>query len=520
VQLPKALRRLLRRRRPPDRPTDPREPSEAPIRELVRRLDPSRLDPGVVLVQLDDSQWSVTISDEACTLVPGDADQPSCTVRTTPATLRRVLDGTLAPERAYLTGAVRTSNPAYLAAILRALRRRGPEGEHAAEPRRRAPSAPVSASPAGVDAGPLTGVTVVDLTRMVPGAILARQLIDLGARWIKVEAPSGDPMRHLEPTIDGIGAGFATLLRGAESVCVDLKTREGIDAVERLARQSDVLVESFRPATLQSWGLSLDALRESAPRLITCSLSAYGASGPGAAEVAHDLNLTAITGALTSVGGGIPHVQLADVGCGLLASTAILAALLERTRTGRGRHVEQPLVTGPLPLLAWAWADAAAGGGGLPTSVLAGHCPGYRRYRCSDGLELAIAAIEPKFWQEILRRLDLEHLASTALDCGPAGHRASAELEAVLASQPREHWLGLFSGASLPATPVHTIDAALHEPLLAPFRESTPTGAGSCLDGIGPFLPSFSGAPRGPAPALGEHTARVLEELTRSEPSE
>ncbi len=516
-----ALQRLLRRLRPP--PPARAVPSGSPIHELARRIDPSRISPTVAVVELDGEPWTVAVTDSACTATPGGTDDPAVTVRASASTLQRVLDGSLTPERAYLTGAVRTSNPALLAAVLRTLQSPSSRDDtrSATRARVRPPGGTEGEGSSRSGPGPLTGVTVIDLTRMVPGAILARQLIDLGARWIKIEAPvGGDPMRHLEPTVGGTGAGFATLLRGAESVSVDLRTPEGIDTIRRLARTADVLVESFRPGTLDRWGLSLDDLRESAPRLITCSISAYGTSGPGATAVAHDLNLAAITGALIHVSDGVPHLQLADVGCGLLASSAILAALLERTRTGRGRHLEQPLATGPLPLMAWMWAESAAGSSGLPTSVLAGLCPGYRRYRCRDGLELVIAAIEPKFWQEILGRLGMDHLAPLALDCGPDGHQAITELEELFTSRPRQHWLDVFEGGSLPVTPVHNLEAARHDPFVMPFLETTPAPGGTTLHSIGPFLPSLGHTPEQPAPNLGEHTAAVLAELEKPDHSD
>ncbi len=124
---------------------------------------------------------------------------------------------------------------------------------------------------------PLDGITVLDLSRLLPGGILARQLIDLGVRLIKIEEPGvGDPMRMVPPVVGGVGVGFAALLRGAESVCLDLTTAEGQARLRRLAARADVLVESFRPGTMASWGLGYDELTETNPRLVWCSLSSFG----------------------------------------------------------------------------------------------------------------------------------------------------------------------------------------------------------------------------------------------------
>jgi crotonobetainyl-CoA:carnitine CoA-transferase CaiB-like acyl-CoA transferase len=144
---------------------------------------------------------------------------------------------------------------------------------------------------------PLDGMVVVDVSRMLPGGVLARQLLDLGARLIKIEEPgTGDPMRMVPPIVDGIGIGFQTLLRGAESVCLDLTTDEGQRRLRRLASRADILVESFRPGTMAGWGLGYEALAEVNPQLVWCSLSSFGRGEPVRHRLAHDLNLIALTG--------------------------------------------------------------------------------------------------------------------------------------------------------------------------------------------------------------------------------
>jgi crotonobetainyl-CoA:carnitine CoA-transferase CaiB-like acyl-CoA transferase len=188
---------------------------------------------------------------------------------------------------------------------------------------------------------PLDGITVVDVSRMLPGAILARQLIDLGARLIKIEEPgTGDPMRMVPPLVEGVGIGFSTLLRGAESVCLDLSSSEGQTRLRSLAARADVLAESFRPGAMAGWGLSFDTLSAANPRLVWCSLSSFGRGEKVRSKLAHDLNLIALTGALEAMGPEQPRLQLADVGAGLLAASSILAALFRRERTGLGGRVD------------------------------------------------------------------------------------------------------------------------------------------------------------------------------------
>jgi alpha-methylacyl-CoA racemase len=362
---------------------------------------------------------------------------------------------------------------------------------------------------------PLEGMIVLDASRMLPGAVLARTLLDLGARVLKVEDPAGgDPMRHAPPLIGATGAGFCALARGCESIALDLQSEAGGAVFRRLARHADVVVESFRPGTLEAWGLGIARLHELNPRLVVCSLSGFGRAPGRERQAAHDLNFVGLAGLVERLGGGVPRIQLADVSAGLLAATAVLAALLQRERTGRGAHLDQPLAAAPLPFLAWAWADAAAGGDGVGETVLAGRCAGYRIYRCADGKELAVAAIEPKFWSELTRVLGLPHRAGAGLDTGAEGEEAAAEVAGRFLMRPRAHWLTLTEPLGLPVTPVNDLDAARRSPVYAEsgWMEDLPVPGGAATV-PGPFIPSLGRTPARPAPALGEHTRAVLREF-------
>lgn len=358
---------------------------------------------------------------------------------------------------------------------------------------------------------PLAGITVLDVSRMLPGAVLARSLIDLGARLIKIEDPRmGDLMRLAPPLVGGVGVGYCIYYRGAESVGLDLREPAGVAALRLLARRADVLIESFRPGTMARYGLPLEQLRADNPGLVVCSLPGF----LGGAEVGHDLNFTALTGLLRQVTPhGIPALQLADVTAGLLASSAILAALLLRARTGQGSTLTQPLLAGPLPFVTWALAEAAAGGGGMAQRMLGGAAPAYRCYHCADNLELAVGCLEPKFWVSFATLVGKPELASTGLDTGEAGDETAAAMQAWLATQPRAHWLRLTENHALPVWPVHGLEDAAREPALAALSEATPMPDGTTLRGPGPALPSLGRTPASPAPALGAHTRAVLSEF-------
>lgn len=372
---------------------------------------------------------------------------------------------------------------------------------------------------------PLDGLLVIDCSRMVPGAVLARGLLDLGARLIKIEDPrGGDPMRATPPTIGGIGVGFCVYYRGAESMRLDLRGPEGVTLLRRLLARADVFVESFRPGTLARWGLDLDAVERDNPRLVSCSLPAIADDDK---RVAHDLNLTGATGLLGQLpgelltrgnGSSIPRVLIADVTTGLLAQSSILAALLRRTKTQRGGRVSQPLASAPLPLLTWPWADQAAGGGGLLDNVLAGRVPCYRCYRCGDGKLISVGCLEPKFWIGFCQAIERPELAAVGLDLGERGRAAADAIAELLATASSGEWLAKLARAELPVAAVHDLDAARSEPLLASagLLERTPMPGGGQLTVPGPALPSIGRTPTRPAPALGEHDEPIRRELAET----
>lgn len=393
---------------------------------------------------------------------------------------------------------------------------------------------------------PLDGVLVVDTTRMLPGAVAARMFLDQGARLIKIEAPrGGDMMRGAGPLRGGMSVGFAHYFRGAESLPLDLRSEEDREVLRRLITRADVLLESFRPGTLERWGLGLDALRRTHPRLITCSLPGYASTSTDPRTVVgHDLNFTGEAGLLSllpSAGSEaldvlaqaetpdadtpeIPAIQFADVTAGLLGASAVVSALLRRTRTGEGGHVEQPLASGPLPFMAWAMADAGAGGAhhpGVSNTLLAGKVASYRCYRCGDGRFISVGCLEPKFWIALTQRLGVPALATAGLDPGPKGRAAMREVAQIFATKDLDAWLESLADGTLPIGPVRDVAEALQSDALGAsgLMERTPMPDGSTLASPGPAMPSVSATPDRPAPKLGEHAASIRRELGLEESS-
>jgi crotonobetainyl-CoA:carnitine CoA-transferase CaiB-like acyl-CoA transferase len=363
--------------------------------------------------------------------------------------------------------------------------------------------------------GVLAGIRVVDASRMIPGAVLARSLVALGADVVKLEDPrGGDPMRHMPPVRDGIGVGFATYYAGASSVTAQLGTDAGNAAVRALVRDADVFVESFRPGTLARWGLDPSSLREGSPRLVTVSLPGYPSGTAAVDDVAHDLNALARSGLLARLGPTThtPRVQIADVTTGLLAGQAVLAALLLRARTGLGRHLEQPLAVGAMPFLLWPLADREASGAiGATEHLIGGRCAAYGVYRGSDGARLAVGCLEPKFWTGFCALLERPDLAAKGLAHGDAGALVIADVQRELARGPAAQWAARARDQGLPVDCVCDLtDAALPSEWVGPLLQHVPMPHGDPLSLPSRLLGDLERAPSRAAPRLGEHTATRL----------
>ncbi len=264
----------------------------------------------------EEPEWTVRVKDGGCEVSPGLAGDPTCVAEMKGDTYVAIETGRINPQVAFMMGRVKVSNIAEMMRFVKAFRRAGPATGTGVR-------GPGFGKP-GIDAGepglelPLAGTMVVDLTRMLPGAVLARMLADFGARVIKVEDPAGgDPLRHAPPLVGGVGAGFCAFYRGCSSLALDLREPAGATTVRRLVRRADVLVESFRPGTLDGWGLATERLHAINPSLVICSLTGFGDAPPWRRQAGHDLNFAALSGLLSLLPGqGVPGIQVADVSTG------------------------------------------------------------------------------------------------------------------------------------------------------------------------------------------------------------
>lgn len=366
---------------------------------------------------------------------------------------------------------------------------------------------------------PLSGLTVVDLSRLLPGPLTAKILADLGARVIKVEEPKmGDPVRLAPPRVQGVSALAAILLSGVESIALDLKKPAGREVLHHLLQRADVMLDTLRPGGLERLELDPTKLRERHPRLVICSLTGWGEDGPHASRAGHDLTYQALAGSLAPTWGGdtTPAVPVADVTAAWSTATAILAALHERKRTGRGRRIDASLYDTAVHANLTAWAEETGGrhavGEPLP---LSGRYPCYRIYRTKDKRRFALAALEPRFWKRFVQAVGRPDLESAHLEDGPKAHGA---VEDLFAERTRDEWDELCRREDLPGEPVLSAAEARAHPQMAARKVLVDHEGMVELD----FPARFDGRRPGSGrrvPELGEDTNRLLAEigLTRSD---
>jgi len=359
----------------------------------------------------------------------------------------------------------------------------------------------------------LEGIRVVDFTRLLPGPLASRWLVEHGAEVIKIEDPSGGDMTRWVPPLLGEpprGSLFELLNGGKRSVALDLRSEDGRAAAAALVATADVVFESFRPGVMARFGLDPRALRERHPRLVIASLSGWGQAGPDAGRGGHDIGYLARSGALGFSNGTLPGIQVADVGGSFLAVTGIALALFQRERTGNGSVLDLSLSDAAIAFGATSWGKLMGGERPRPNEeLLDGSRPAYSLYRVADG-HLAVGALEPKFWRAFCHTIGRPGLESSGLDGGESGARVRADVQSILQEKTRRDWVERFAG----------VDACV-EPVLLP--EEVPTDPHHRARGIvradgEPRSPWLSGTTeRRASPVLGADTETALRQVELDE---
>src|SRR5262245_56423585 len=373
----------------------------------------------------------------------------------------------------------------------------------------------------------LSGIRVLDLTQVMAGPYCCMLLGDMGADVIKVEPPGGETTRHMEFDLaPGVSAPFLAVNRNKRGITLDLKKPEAVVVLKRLVATADVLVENYRPGVTSRLGIDYDTLRAVNPRLVYCSISGFGQTGPYADRGGYDLIAQGMSGIMSATGSpdGPPvkvGVPVADLGAGLFGVFGILCALRARRVTGHGQLVDTSLFEAGLALSAWE-ATEYWYTGQIPKRLGTAHrlnAP-YQAFRASDGY-FTVGAANSRLWPRFCQVLGLEHLVADARFAG-VGDRVrrqrelEGEIERVTSGHTRAHWLERCEAAGIPAGPIYSVPEALADPhaqARGMVQEYDYPGVGRVKALGNPVKLSASPARfRRPAPRLGEHTDEVLAE--------
>ena len=326
--------------------------------------------------------------------------------------------------------------------------------------------------------GPLHGITVLDLTQLLPGPLATRHLMEWGAHVVKIEPPgAGDGTRSMYLSEEDIAQSrpslfFRELNDGKELVRVDLRSDAGREALLERVRQADVLIEGFRPGVMQRLGVGWEVLHAVNPRLVMAAITGYGQNGPYALKAGHDINYIALAGVLDQIGlpdgagPAVPNFQIADLLGGTLAAVSgLLAALVGAQRSGKGRFVDISMTheVWRHAVIARSEARALACVPARGSSLLNGGAACYGVYACADGRHLAVGALEPKFWAAFCEALGRPDWASRHWSRGEAPGSAEAvktreQLAALLRTRPMAEWAAIADPADCCVTPVLRLD--------------------------------------------------------------
>ncbi|ARU57689.1 alpha-methylacyl-CoA racemase [Oleiphilus messinensis] len=376
--------------------------------------------------------------------------------------------------------------------------------------------------------GPLNNLKVLDFSTLLPGPYATMLMADMGAEVVRVESPTRlDLVRVLPPMVGKVSAAHGYLNRGKKSIAIDLKKPEGIEIVKQLVAEYDIVVEQFRPGVMARLGLGYEQLKEINPNLIYCSITGYGQTGPYKDRAGHDINYLALSGLSSYSGraesGPVPlGFQVADVAGGSHhAVMGILAAVIQRSATGVGQHIDISMTDAAFSLNAMSGAGFLAGapvpapekeylnGGGF-----------YDYYETKDGRFLSVGGLEPQFVQKLCLLLECPDRMNQALSQKPEDQAAfKSMLAEKIKSEDMVYWTEFFAKEDVCIEPVLNLDESVKHPQMVERNMVIQVGGEGGIDQIG-FPIKFSETPcavEEPGAILGAHTAAILEGLKYSE---
>jgi|LDZU01.1.fsa_nt_gi crotonobetainyl-CoA:carnitine CoA-transferase CaiB-like acyl-CoA transferase len=372
----------------------------------------------------------------------------------------------------------------------------------------------------------LSGVRVLDLSRLLPGPYCSMMLADLGAEVIKIEEPGkGDYARNFPPKVNRESVYYLPVNRNKKSLTLNLKTNTGKDIFLNLVKKSDVVLESFRPGVMHRLGIGYEILSNVNSKIILCSISGYGQDGPYAKKAGHDVNYLSIAGILGVNGTKdgkpiIPGVQFADIGGGgLLSAFCIVSALFAREKNAVGQHIDVSMMDG-----VFSWLCTHAGkyyfDRMLPqpsNEMLSGQFACYNVYKTKDNKYLSLGALEPQFWSAFCRAIGRVDFIERQFERGEKAKKTIEHVSEILLTRSRDEWMKLLENVDCCCEPVNNFEEAFNHPQIKHrnmFVEMDhPTEGIICQIN---FPAKFSKTPaeiRTPPPSLGQNTEEILGDL-------
>jgi crotonobetainyl-CoA:carnitine CoA-transferase CaiB-like acyl-CoA transferase len=365
---------------------------------------------------------------------------------------------------------------------------------------------------------PLEDIVILDFSRLLPGPYCSMMLADLGCDVIKIEEPgTGDYARWMPPFIKGESARFLSVNRNKKSMTLNLKTEKGKNIFFKLVEKADVVLESFRPGIVKKLGIDYEQVKLVNPKIIYCSVTAYGQTGVNKKKAAHDINIIGMGGVLSITKEmSIPGVQIADTTGGLLACIGILSAVIAREKTGKGQYIDISMLDGVVSLLSVHAGKYFATGEnmGPDTMILSGGVACYNVYETKDKKHVTLGALEPKFWKEFCTYVNRADLISSQYQKDQ--RTLTLIVQEIFKERPQKEWID-----EIPVcAPVHSLPEVftekqvVHRNMVLPIQH--PVGEIQQL-GIPVKLSDTPGKIRNPPPLFGEHTEEILKDLGYSE---
>lgn len=373
----------------------------------------------------------------------------------------------------------------------------------------------------------LEGIRILDLTRLLPGPYTSLMLADLGAEVLKIEEPGfGDYFRWMmPPKVKEESSYFLCLNRNKKSMKLNLKPEKGKEIFLKLAKDYDVILESFRPGVMDRLGVGYEAIKQVNPEIIYCAITGYGQDGPYRDRAGHDINYTGIAGILDITGerGGppvIPGVQVADLGAGgMLAGFAILAAIIARQSSGKGQFIDVSMLDG---CISWSVIAAASyfADGQIPQRgkmIFSGRFACYDMYQTKDKKYISLGALERQFWQNFCKAVGREDLIEEQFAPGEGQEELRQVLTQIFASKTRDEWVEFTRDKDFCCEPILNLQEASSHPQVRHrgmiVWMDHPTEGKIGQSGIPIKFSETPGRIRSPAPGFGQHTDRILKGL-------